>query len=469
MARTPGPQRPELYPVAVGPKYDYWGEMEGWRYDPYNDEYIPDEETARPYLESIGAIEPEQKPPSAGEQLLPVAGVAGATILGEKFGEKGFEAASNLFKGTTPTTTGLPTTGAPGMMGGSGSSVASSGASGTTAAASAPTPVASTTLADGSAGIMLSDGSTVPASAFGNSGSMIANALPWVALGSMAYSAWQNFASDGGKEVLKGNIDKQNAIDAGLNSNTLTGWINPVSKFLGFGSVGTMLGGGKSTKQYQAERRNNLVEKSPEFARVLMDLEAQRQERADPNEGYWTEENDPTGKYVGKKWSWESEQDIRRTTGDYTHATNWLGNAETFGDEWLKLPIEEREYITQMLAEKNFYHHNKGDALIADDKKEEARKLYEEIKLQWDDPEFQKSIVANGAPPAGVSSATPQTGFQAPPSNIPTSQAVGVGNRGGQQQGMPGMMGGSSSSPGGVGGPGYDPDPNRPGYFIKRR
>jgi hypothetical protein len=460
MAQTPGPKKPELYPVAVGEKYDYWGEQPGYIYDPYHDSYEPDPAVAKPYYEETGLIEEEKGPPSAGEQLLPVAGVAGATILGQEGGE----ALANLFSGTTPTTTGLPTTTAPGMMGGGGSSAASSGG----AAASSSTPVASTTLADGSAGVVLADGSTVPATAFGNSGSMIANALPWVALASLAYSGWQNFVADGGKEALKGKGNSQQNIDAGLNSNPITGWINPTTKFLGFGSVGTMLGGGKSTKDYQAERRGKLAEKAPEFERVMSDLEAQRQQRADPNEGYWTEENDPTGKYVGKKWSWESEQDIRRTTGDYTHATNWLGNAETFGDEWLKLPIEEREYITQMLAEKNFYHHNKGDALIADDKKEEARKLYDEIKLQWDDPEFQKSLVANGAPPAGVSSATPTWA-----GNVPTApQQAGGGatyRTGGGGSSAPGMMGGSGSSSGGVGGPGYDPDPNRPGHFIKRR
>lgn len=463
--QTPGPQNPGKYPVQVGAKYQYYGEQPGYIYDPYHDTYQPDPAVAKPYYEETGLIEKEKGPPGLGEQLLPVAATAGSIALAQQgaqafFAEGAPTVAQNL----------------PGMMGGSGagaggagaagaSSGASAGAAGASSgAASATAPVASTTLADGTAGVVFADGSVAPASSLGGSGSMIAAALPWVGVAGMAYAGWKNFEADGGKEALKGKGDSQQNVDALLNSNYFSGWVNPTLKFLGLGTVGNMLGGGRSTKDYQKERRAALQETAPNFAKVYQDIEAQQKENPDPQAGTWTEANDPTGKYVGKKWSWESEKDIRRTTGDYLHATNWLGNAETFGDQWLQDPIELREAVTEELEKKDFYHSNKGDILIADDKQEEARKIYEEYKIKWADPEFQKTLSATQTAPTPLAPAAPgMMGGSTQATPMPHTREAVPGSAA-----APGMMGGYATG-GGVGGPGYDPDPNRPGHFIKRR
>ena len=116
----------------------------------------------------------------------------------------------------------------------------SAGASAAGASAAAPTAVGSTTLANGLPGLMMSDGSTVAASSIPN-GMAIGAVLPWVGLAGMAWAGWENFKSDGGEKVLQGGADRQQNIDALMNQNIATAWINPVGKIAGVGTTGSVV------------------------------------------------------------------------------------------------------------------------------------------------------------------------------------------------------------------------------------
>lgn len=83
---APGPQRPERYPVNVGPKYQYYGEQPGWVYDPYNDQYHPDPDTANEYYVNAGLKEKEKKQ-GLGDVLIPTAAAATTVAIAKEGGE----------------------------------------------------------------------------------------------------------------------------------------------------------------------------------------------------------------------------------------------------------------------------------------------------------------------------------------------------------------------------------------------
>lgn len=66
---TPGPKNPGKYPF-VGPSYQYYGEQQGYIYDPYSDNYVPDPKVQNQYYEDAGIKEED---PSYMDALIPVA------------------------------------------------------------------------------------------------------------------------------------------------------------------------------------------------------------------------------------------------------------------------------------------------------------------------------------------------------------------------------------------------------------
>lgn len=93
---APGPKYPERYPVAVGPKYLYYGEQPGWIYNPYTDKYEPDPKVAQKWGEQAGLVEPEPSEPGLVEQLAPVAAGSLALYGGKYVAEEGIP---GLFSG----------------------------------------------------------------------------------------------------------------------------------------------------------------------------------------------------------------------------------------------------------------------------------------------------------------------------------------------------------------------------------
>jgi hypothetical protein len=213
-----------------------------------------------------------------------------------------------------------------------------------------------------------------------------------------------------------------------------TGGLSEVARLGGVGQ--------KSTKQYQDDRWGKL---SP----AAQGLRAANHSEND--DGVWD-----TGKYAGQKWSFDKALDLAKE--DPTHFAGVLGNVETFGDDWLSLDPTKRNQIVSQLANEGMYHSNKGDVLIEDGKKDRAKQIYD-------------SVVSSSSTPLNII-------------NKPQSS-------GGQSSNFVFRDGGNSSSPddvmkqiesrygssvaqnytpeGGTGGAGYEPDPNRPGHFRKRK
>lgn len=78
---TPGPKNPGKYPF-VGPSYNYYGEQQGYIYDPYSDNYVPDPKVQNQYYEENGLKEDE---PGYMDALLPIAGAGVSYGLAQGF------------------------------------------------------------------------------------------------------------------------------------------------------------------------------------------------------------------------------------------------------------------------------------------------------------------------------------------------------------------------------------------------
>lgn len=201
---------------------------------------------------------------------------------------------------------------------------------------------------------------------------------PVIGLGGMAYAAGQNFKQDGGIEALKGKGSSQQNIDAIANSNPVTGWINPVTKTLGLGTIGEKFGG-KGTAEYKAERLAGL---DPRLQQHIGRIEASNQEAvaaSGDKEGYWSARTDPTGKYVGQKWSWEAEKDIAQQTGNYNGIIGAIGNNELYGEKWVALSQEQQEEIVKRNLTADAYVSDMGSVIFHKSKKDIAQKNFDDV------------------------------------------------------------------------------------------
>lgn len=75
------------YPF-TGPNYAQHGEVAGYIYYPWNDQYYIDPQQVQAYNESVGLAEPVPEEPSLFDTLLPVAGTAGALAVGTGLGQR---------------------------------------------------------------------------------------------------------------------------------------------------------------------------------------------------------------------------------------------------------------------------------------------------------------------------------------------------------------------------------------------
>lgn len=208
-------------------------------------------------------------------------------------------------------------------------------------------------------------GSSIPgaesAGVLPNSGSALGGVGPMAGLAGMSYAVGDNFLQDGGKKVLQGKGNSQSNADALLNSNPITGWINPLSKALGGGTVGNMFGG-KSTKDYQAERRANVVGAGNKGWADTYERQAKDTESTTP-EGITRDDN---GNWIKADGSW----DPREYAGVQ-------GNADTFGDKWFQLRDDTRDKLVTQFKDEGLYHDDKGDKLISDGNQPRAQELFE--------------------------------------------------------------------------------------------
>lgn len=317
-----------------------------------------------------------QKPPSQTDQLAQTGVNTVANQAGQQVGQ---QVVGQI--GTQATTQG---TGAAGGMSQAGTSA----------------------VVDGTSGGMSVAGSSGGAAP--NTGSAVSTALPWLGLAASSYYHYNNFKEDGGMDVLKGDINKQNSVDAAANSNLMTAWINPIMKMVGLGTLGSLVGG-KTTKQYDAKRWLGVSKENPNWTKHY-NQDYQRRKN-NPNEGRWTAEEDPTGKYVGQKWSWDAQKDIMESTGDYRGLVGHLGNAETFGDEFFKLSPDEQLALTERLYKEGLYVNDKGGIIIPKEDRERAHQIKAEM-MGSEAPSLAQESPQAPVPPASAPQPTQGSSIQ---------------------------------------------------------
>lgn len=272
MSFTPQPSgvfQPNKYPVSPGSKYQYYGEQQGWIYDPYTDTYNRDPNAAKDYYQQTGLADPDPKPPSLGQQLLPVAATAGALYGGKEL------ASSIVDKGVGQTFSDLGQGISEGVdkftgIFSSGPSPSSTGAGFMSSSTQATQPVG--TAIDG--GTMMSDGSTFQGSM--DPGAMEtswAAANPYIAgpvgAAGVVLGAKGTYDAYESGDPISGGIS---AAGMGLGANMLAG-------SLGYGAllgpwgiagmaaigIGAGLLGGKrdSTAEYQRKRWAEVAKDNP--------------------------------------------------------------------------------------------------------------------------------------------------------------------------------------------------------------
>jgi hypothetical protein len=252
-----------------------------------------------------------------------------------------------------------------GSLVGGGSGAGTAGATGTGATGG---------MSAGTGGGMSVAGSSgaAPTAGFANLG----GALPVLGLAGMAYAGYENFKSDGGMDAIKGKGNTQKNTDAILNSNPMTAWVNPLTKFVGGKSVGSLIGG-KSTKDYQKEREGAVAGRSEGWADFFN--RTKEAQKGNKNEGYWDETTDPTGKYIGKKWSWDAQKDIMESTNNFNGLRGALGNAEVFGQDWFKLNDAQQDALVREVYNMGGYVSDKGSILIHKDKQQAAKDAFGKV------------------------------------------------------------------------------------------
>lgn len=312
----------------VGPNYQKYGEVEGYRYDPYSDTYKKDPK----HLQTIGLLPKDPEQPSLTDQVLPIA--AGLTAAG---------AAKEL--GPMLITGGKEVLG--GLLSGSGA------ATGTTVADTLGTGLASTAAENAA----FNAGATQAGGGLGGGGLLSAGSL----VPGAAVAAGLLAGGKGVKDLLAGKsgTDSWEGLAGRGTLGIATGGLSELARLTG-------LLGHKSTKDYQKERLEKLRATDPGAAAFL---ETARQ-TADANNDTWQD-----GKYAGEKWSFDKAVDLAKD--DPTHFIGTLGNMETFGDQWLGVDEEKQKAVVAELLNQGLYNSDKGDVLISDQSR--AREIFDEI------------------------------------------------------------------------------------------
>lgn len=131
----------------------------------------------------------------------------------------------------------------------------------------------------------------------------------------------------------------------------------------GLASAGESLGliGGMSTDEYKRKRWGSVSQENPLWGQVF----DQGYRREQESNNIFSEADDPTGKHVGEKWSFEALTDIINQTKNYDYLMNSLAHAETFGDRWHLLSLEKRREFISKAWDAGLYESDKGSVLFS--------------------------------------------------------------------------------------------------------
>lgn len=253
------------YPF-TGPNYAQHGEVPGYLYYPWNDQYYIDPQQVQAYNESVGLAEPVPEEPSLFDTLLPVAGTAAALAGGTALGNR-------LTSGDWPSWLGGGSAAPVSQeiaLGGSnaaGGAVAAGGQLGG-GAGSAPNilGISRQPMAAESGGMINQAGNFISANP------LIGGALGGIGLGLGAKGVYDAYESG---DLLSGGIS---GAGAGLGASMLSGAMGGAS----FGPVGMIgggllglgaaaLGGRKTGEQLIQERINSVEDQGVNIPQPLLD------------------------------------------------------------------------------------------------------------------------------------------------------------------------------------------------------
>lgn len=364
---TPGPQNPGKYPVATGPHYARYGELQGYVYNPYTDKYSPDPVAAKKLAQDQGLMAPDPKTPSLASSILPVAATVGSIygaqalapelvkggkqVLGGLYGA-GKDAITGATTATAPTVATTAGSGAVNGLVGAGTDSVQEGinaAANPAGYAETALPGTSETVASGAA----NSGAQGGLFSAGGAGS--------TALGAAGTAL-------GTYEAIQG-IKNQNPIQAGLGGAGAVMGLNALGYTLGpWGvaatiaapavlSVVSKLFDHETTRERAKKNTNELMGMSsdPSWQNYVGGIRQQY-------------DSAPTGKAFdsGKYSTWDEYKQAGLDAGDLMGV---YGNLKTFGPDWIKYSPEQQKAITQALINNDLYASKKGDVVVTDEAK----------------------------------------------------------------------------------------------------
>lgn len=389
------------YPF-TGPNYAQYGEVPGYIYYPWNDQYYIDPQMVQQYNESVGLAEPAPKEPSYFDTLMPIAGTAAALALGTGVGNKimtgdwpswlqfGKDAA-------TPAVTQVaPQAGQIAMGGGTGSGAVAAGGELGGGLIEGGRQAYLGSIPSGGAEVGTFDAGGPIGS---NIGTVAQGALGAAGLGLGMKGMYDAYESG---NPLGGAISGAGAGAGGL---ALAGSLGAATGGLALPVIAgaALLGGGlgflgdrKTTKEYQQERWGDLMERG-----VVGADQAWAANHPSGDTGVWS-----SGKYAGQQWTFDKALDL--TKDDPKHFELVYGNFDTFGNDWLTAYTpEQRRAIVSQLAHQGLYAGNKGDVVIKD--KEKAREIADRVKvgqLGVQTSGMPQAVTNQGAPPPPTTTGT---------------------------------------------------------------
>lgn len=306
-------------------------------YDDYNS--LVAEPPSTSYLEQIQEQEQAEadflasQEPSTSDQAMGIAAPIGQTYVAGKLVGTGATAGA-----TTGATAGATAAGSGGVGGAAGV-----GAGAILAAVAGAGVMGNQVYEDGGKDIISGDGKTDD---YHNMYQYISN--PETALG-------------GGLSKATG-LSKDE-VDTGVRVGQalMTGGLSEVARFA--------IGDRKSTKEYQANRRGEVV---------------------DDGNALWADYYDQNE--LGKHDDHEVDWTLSDGNWDAREYATVQGNADTFGDDWFQLSEDQRNEAVRRFNDENLYHDNKGNKLIADDKQDRAREIFGEVTSEGYTPQYTSQI-----------------------------------------------------------------------------
>lgn len=315
------------YPF-TGPNYKQHGEVPGYVYHPWTDQYYIDPKAYKEYGQGAGYLAEDPASPSLVDDLLPAVGSAAALYGGKEIGQRLPDWIGGMFESTPAAAT----------------NVMPAAATGATAATGAADAVASAV----GGGTILADGTVVPAASPGlfGLGSAATGALGAAGLGMGAYGVSQAYKN---KDPLGGALS---GAGMGLGASALgtslalswvpgIGWMAAGGALLGLGAG--LLGKMGDKDEWKKERKKfeklgeagiyipeNLLAELPTKGRSKEELI--RQDKPADFVG-----RDEQGQWVNNKFAdSRNEADLRPED-----IVNYAAFAEK-DPEWFKKPLDQR-------------------------------------------------------------------------------------------------------------------------------